>query len=85
MARFRVVGEVRHASDYFEQFYEWALYLIEKGMAYVCDLSPEEAREYRGTLTEPGKTAPIVIAAQRRTGPSFVACEQASMQMAREY
>lgn len=51
-------GEVRHASDYFEQFYEWALYLIEKGMAYVCDLSPEEAREYRGTLTEPGKNSP---------------------------
>ena len=51
-------GEVRHASDYFEQFYEWALYLIEKGMAYVCDLSREEAREYRGTLTEPGKNSP---------------------------
>ena len=51
-------GDVRYASAYFEQFYEWALYLIDQGLAYVCDLSPEEAREYRGTLTEPGKNSP---------------------------
>jgi len=51
-------GDVRYASAYFEQFYEWALYLIDQGLAYVCDLSPEEAREYRGTLTEPGKDSP---------------------------
>ena len=51
-------GEVRYASDYFDQLYEWALYLIKEGKAYVCDLSAEEVREYRGTLTEPGKNSP---------------------------
>ena len=46
------------ASDYFEQMYECAVKLIKKGKAYVCDLSAEEIREYRGTLTEPGKESP---------------------------
>ena len=46
------------ASNYFEQMYELALLLIKKGKAYVCDLSPQEIREYRGTLTEPGKNSP---------------------------
>ena len=46
------------ASDYFEQMYECAVKLIKKGKAYVCDLTPEEIREYRGTLTEPGKNSP---------------------------
>jgi len=46
------------ASDYFDQMYECALKLIEKGKAYVCDLSPEAIREYRGTLTRPGKDSP---------------------------
>lgn len=52
-------GEVRYASDYFEQLYQWAVYLVEQGKAYVCDLSPEQAREYRGSLTEPGKNSPF--------------------------
>ncbi|NOR49562.1 MAG: glutamine--tRNA ligase/YqeY domain fusion protein [Desulfuromonadales bacterium] len=47
-----------HASDYFEALYGYAEKLVEKGLAYVCDLSPEEMREYRGTLTEPGKESP---------------------------
>jgi len=47
-----------HASDYFEQLYEWAEHLIGEGKAYVDDLSAEEMREYRGTLTEPGKNSP---------------------------
>lgn len=51
-------GEVRYASSYFQQFYEWALHLIDSGLAYVCDLSADEAREYRGSLTEPGKDSP---------------------------
>lgn len=51
-------GEVRYTSDYFDQLYAWAIHLIEKGLAYVCHLSPDEAREYRGTLTEPGKNSP---------------------------
>src|SRR5690606_23923850 len=47
-----------YASDYFEQLYEYAEMLIKAGKAYVCDLSPEEIRAYRGTLTEPGKNSP---------------------------
>lgn len=47
-----------YASDYFEQLYEFAVQLIKAGKAYVCDLSPEELKEYRGTLTEPGKESP---------------------------
>ena len=46
------------ASDYFDQMYEAAITLIKKGKAYVCDLNAEEIREYRGTLTEPGKNSP---------------------------
>ncbi len=46
------------ASDYFGQLYEWALDLVRKGVAYVCDLSAEEVREYRGTPTRPGKNSP---------------------------
>ncbi|MFU0825085.1 glutamine--tRNA ligase/YqeY domain fusion protein [Clostridium sp.] len=46
------------ASNYFEEMYKRALLLIKKGKAYVCDLSPEEIKEYRGTLTEPGKESP---------------------------
>ena len=51
-------GEVRFASSYFQQLYEWAEYLVERGDAYVCDLSPDETREYRGTLTEAGRNSP---------------------------
>nr|HID12908.1 glutamine--tRNA ligase/YqeY domain fusion protein [Anaerolineae bacterium] len=47
-----------YASDYFEQLYEYAVQLIRKGKAYVCDLSAEEIREYRGTLTKPGRDSP---------------------------
>jgi glutaminyl-tRNA synthetase len=46
------------ASDYFEQMYEYAVQLIKAGKAYVCDLNPDQIREYRGTLTEPGKNSP---------------------------
>jgi len=48
-----------YASDYFEQMYEYALDLIKKGSAYVCDLTAEQTREYRGSLTEPGKDSPF--------------------------
>ena len=47
-----------YASDYFEQMYQYAIQLIKKGKAYVCDLSADEIREYRGTLTEQGKNSP---------------------------
>lgn len=49
---------VYYASDYFPFIYECAIKLIEKGLAYVCELSADEMREYRGTLTEPGKNSP---------------------------
>ncbi|MDN4075125.1 glutamine--tRNA ligase/YqeY domain fusion protein [Fictibacillus terranigra] len=49
---------LRFASDYFEEMYDRAVLLIKKGKAYVDDLSPDEIREYRGTLTEPGKDSP---------------------------
>ena len=47
-----------YASDYFEQLYKWAVQLIQSGKAFVCDLSADEMRKYRGTLTEPGKDSP---------------------------
>lgn len=55
---FQWAGPVRFASDYFDQLYIWAQHLIREGKAYVDDLSPDEIREYRGTLTEPGKPSP---------------------------
>ena len=47
-----------YASDYFQQLYDWAIQLIKDGKAYVCDLSADEIRAYRGTLTEPGRESP---------------------------
>lgn len=49
---------IHHASDYYEQFYEWAQHLIREGKAYVCELNEEEIREYRGTVKTPGKPSP---------------------------
>ena len=51
-------GEVKYASDYFDKFYEFACDLIRAGKAYVCDLTLEELKEYRGTTSEPGKNSP---------------------------
>lgn len=51
-------GRLFFASDYFDTMYEKAVLLIKKGLAYVCDLTPDEIRQYRGTLTEPGKNSP---------------------------
>jgi glutaminyl-tRNA synthetase len=47
-----------YASDYFQKMYEWAVHLIKAGKAYVCDLSADQMREYRGTLTQPGRDSP---------------------------
>jgi len=55
---FQWAGDVKFASDYFDQFYEWATHLIREGKAYVCELSADQAREYRGTLKEPGTNSP---------------------------
>lgn len=51
-------GDICYSSNYFDELYGYAVELIEKGLAYVCFLSPDEAREYRGTLTEAGKNSP---------------------------
>jgi glutaminyl-tRNA synthetase len=52
-------GDVRYASQYFDQLHAWAVQLITQGDAYVDDLTPEQAREYRGNLTEPGRDSPF--------------------------
>ncbi|HCL72896.1 MAG TPA: glutamine--tRNA ligase, partial [Gammaproteobacteria bacterium] len=51
-------GEVRYSSNYFDTLCDFAVQLIDSGKAYVCSLSAEEAREYRGTLTEAGRNSP---------------------------
>ncbi|WP_404417832.1 glutamine--tRNA ligase/YqeY domain fusion protein [Marinospirillum sp.] len=56
---FQWAGGVRFASNYFDQLYDWATHLIKEGKAYVCELDAEQMREYRGTLTEPGKNSPF--------------------------
>lgn len=56
---FKWDGAVRYTSDYFDQLYAWAIHLINNGLAFVCDLTAEQMREYRGTLTEPGKNSPF--------------------------
>lgn len=53
-----VPDAVYYGSDYFDKCYEYAILLIKKGLAYVCDLSPEQMNEYRGTLTTPGRESP---------------------------
>ena len=55
---FSWAGDVRYASQYFDQFYQWAVHLIKQGKAYVCDLTAEQASEYRGWATQPGKDSP---------------------------
>jgi glutaminyl-tRNA synthetase len=55
---FQWQDKVKYTSDYFDQLHAWAIYLIEQGKAYVCDLNQEETREYRGTLTQAGKNSP---------------------------
>ncbi|WP_185906605.1 glutamine--tRNA ligase/YqeY domain fusion protein [Teredinibacter haidensis] len=56
---FQWAGDVRYASSYFDTLYGWAQHLIKEGKAYVCDLTPDEARKHRGTLTEAGKNSPF--------------------------
>lgn len=56
---FKWQGDIRHASHYFDQFYQFALDLINSGKAYICSLSAQETREYRGSLTTPGRNSPF--------------------------
>ena len=89
-------GPVRFASDYFDQLYDFALQLIKMGKAYVCNLSGEEIREYRGTLTEPGKESPyrnrsveenLALFADMKSGklPEGAAVLRAKIDMASPY
>ena len=55
---FRWEGDIRYSSNYFDQLHQYAIELINKGLAYVCFLNGDETREYRGTLKEPGKNSP---------------------------
>lgn len=55
---FQWSGEIRHTSDYFDQLHDWAVHLIKEGKAYVCELKPEQAKEYRGNFQTPGKNSP---------------------------
>ena len=72
-----------YASEYFGQLYEWAVQLIRAGKAYVCDLTADQVREQRGTLTEPGQESPIATARWKRTWICWSACARASFPMAR--
>ena len=69
------------ASDYFDQLYDYAVELIMQGKAYVCDLSPQEIREYRGTVTESGKNSPLP--GSHRRGKSRPVCADEKWKIAR--
>jgi glutaminyl-tRNA synthetase len=56
---FQWAGDIHYTSDYFDQLHAWAIDLIKAGKAYVCDLSPEQAKEYRGNFETPGKNSPF--------------------------
>ncbi len=71
-------GDVCYSSDYFDQLHQYAVELINKGLAYVDELSPDEIREYRGTLKAPGKTARIATAAWKRTWRCLKKCAAAA-------
>ncbi|MEA1064431.1 glutamine--tRNA ligase [Erwinia sp. HR93] len=90
---FHWAGDIHYSSDYFDQLYQYALELINKGLAYVDELSPEQIREYRGTLTEPGKNSPyrergveenLVLFEKMRSGEfaEGAACLRAKIDMA---
>ncbi len=65
-----------YASDYYDQLYDWAVKLIKKGKAFVCDLTGDQMREYRGTLTSPGKESPYPQSFDRRKSGSVRAHAQ---------
>ncbi|MCA2018752.1 glutamine--tRNA ligase [Vibrio tritonius] len=89
-------GEPHYSSDYFDKLYEYAVELINKGLAYVEELSPEQIREYRGSLTEPGKHSPyrdrsveenLALFEKMRTGgfAEGTACLRAKIDMASSF
>lgn len=93
---FQWSGEVCYSSNYFDQLYHYAIELINKGLAYVDELSPEQIREYRGTLTSPGKNSPyrdrsveenLALFAKMRNGEfaEGAACLRAKIDMASNF
>lgn len=56
---FEWAGDIHYTSDYFDQLHEWAVHMIKEGKAYVCELSPEQAKEYRGSFEKPGQNSPF--------------------------
>jgi glutaminyl-tRNA synthetase len=93
---FQWAGEVCYSSDYFDQLYHYAIELIEKGLAYVEELTPEQIREYRGTLNHPGKESPyrdrsveenLALFEKMRTGgfQEGEACLRAKIDMASSF
>ena len=77
-------GQPLYGSDYFDQMYEYAVYLIKKGKAYVCDLSQDEIREYRGTLTEPGGKVLTATVRWKKTSGCLSRCGKASSRKGRK-
>ena len=73
------------ASDYFDQMYEAAVKLIKKGKAFVCDLTADQIREYRGTLTEPGKESPYRNRTVEENLQLLKRCVRANTEMARRF
>lgn len=73
-------GEVCYSSDYFDKLYEYAIELIQKGLAYVDELTPEQIREYRGTLTEPGKHSPYRDRSVEENLALFEKCVRVNLQ-----
>ena len=71
-----------YASDYFERLYGFAVKLIEADKAFVCDLTPEQMREYRGTLTEPGRNSPYRDRSVSENLDCSAACERVNFPMA---
>ena len=67
-------GKVRYSSNYFEHLYNFAMQLIENNLAYVCSLSPDQAREYRGSLTEAGINSPDRDRSQAENIELFRSC-----------
>ncbi len=76
-------GDVCYSSDYFDQLHQYAVELINKGLAYVDELSPDEIREYRGTLKAPGKNSPYRDRSVEENPALFEKCVAAASKRAK--
>ena len=76
---------MKYASDYFDKLYEFALWFIDNDLAYVDDLTPEQMREYRGTLTSPGKDSPYRTRSAAETVIYFTRMKDGELPMGQKY